>query len=216
MTKHIKEKDIDNDMLLEISQAIKQGKIVVFKTDTVYGMGANAFDEKACKRIYEIKDRPLNKPLIVLISDISMLKELVEEISPIEQKLIDTFWPGPLTIKFRKKKNVLPEIISSKDECVTFRLIQNGLAYHLAKMANVPIVAPSANLSGSPTGSKIKNVIHELDGKVDYLIDSGDIHNDATSTIVQVSDEKVIILREGIIKQEKIEEIAPVKTLTEA
>lgn len=104
MTKYIKEEDIDIKLVKEIAGAIKEGKIVVLKTDTVYGMCTNAYDEEACKKIYEIKGRPMQKPLCVLISDISMLEKIVDFISPLEQKLIDAFWPGPLTIKFKKKR----------------------------------------------------------------------------------------------------------------
>ncbi len=207
MTKYIKEKDIDDHTMLEIASDVKEGKIVVFKTDTVYGLGTNVFDEKACKRIYEIKGRPMNKKLIVLISDISMLKKIVDTISPVEQKLMDVFWPGPLTINFKKKENVIPDIVLASGEYICVRLLQSGLAYHLIKTAGVPIVAPSANLSGSPTGTNIENIISELDGKVDYILDSGNVNDDTTSTIVEVQKEKVIIIREGKIKTEEIAKI---------
>lgn len=211
MTKYIKEENIDNDTISKISKAIKKGKIIVFKTDTVYGLGTNAFDKEACKRIYEIKGRPMNKPLLVLISDIGMLKQIVDFISPEEQKLIDAFWPESLTIKFKKKENVLPDIISSEDEYIRVRMLKNGLAYNIVKEAGVPIVAPSANLSGSPTKTKIKNIIDELGGKVDYILDSGNLNNNITSTIVEVKDKKVIIIREGKIKKEEIEKIVPLQ-----
>lgn len=201
--------EYDDSIFTEIGQELKRGKIVVFKTDTVYGIGTNAFDENACEKIYEIKGRSLKKPLNVLISDISMLKEIVATISPAEQKLVDTFWPGPLTIKFKKKENVLPDIISAGDEYVRIRLLENGIAYHLIKEAGVPIVAPSANLSGSPTGTNMKNIMNELGGKVDYILDSGDVNNDTTSTIVEVNNERVIILREGKISKEDIEKVVP-------
>lgn len=211
MTKYIKEIEIDDDTIAQISSAIKRGKIAVFKTDTVYGIGTNVFNGDACKRIYEIKGRPLHKPLSVLISDISMLKEIVDFISPAEQKLIDAFWPGPLTIKFKKKENVLPDIVSAGDEYVRVRLLKNGLAYNLIQTAGVPIVAPSANLSGSPTGTNIKDIINELDGKVDYILDSGNVNNDTTSTIVEVSNEKAIVIREGKINKEEIAKVVPLK-----
>lgn len=213
MTKYIKEKDIDEHTMLEISSDVKEGKIVVFKTDTVYGIGTNVFDEEACKKIYEIKGRPIQKPLIVLISDISMLKKIVDTISPAEQKLIDAFWPGPLTIKFKRKENILPNIVSAGDEFVRVRLLQSGLAYHLIKTAGVPIVAPSANLSGSPTGTNIENIISELDGKVDYILDSGNVNDNTTSTIVEVKKEKAIIIREGKIKAEEIAKIVTLNKL---
>lgn len=209
MTKYIKEKEINDDTIAQISNAIKNGKTVVFKTDTVYGIGTNAFDENACKRIYEIKGRPMYKPLCVLISDISMLKEIIDFISPAEQKLIDAFWPGPLTIKFKKKENVLPDIVSAGDEYIRVRLLKSGLAYNLIKAAGVPIVAPSANLSGSPTGTNIKNIINELGGNVDYILDSGDVTNDTTSTIVEVNNEKAIVIREGKITKEEIAKVVP-------
>lgn len=203
--------EYDNNIFTELGRELKNGKIVVFQTDTVYGIGTNAFIEDACKRIYDIKGRPAYKPLIVLISDISMLEEIVDFISPAEQKLIDAFWPGPLTIKFKKKENVLPDIISAGDEYVRVRLLENGIAYHLIKKAGVSIVAPSANLSGSPTGTNMKNIITELNGKVDYILDNGTIANDTTSTIIEVNNEKAIIIREGKIAKEEIAKVVPLK-----
>lgn len=207
MTKIINEKEIDYNNMIEIANAIKSGKLVVFKTDTVYGLGTNAFNENACKKIFEIKGRPLQKPLCVLISDIAMLNKIVDSISPLEQKLINAFWPGPLTIKFKKKENVLPDIISSEDEFVRVRLLKDGLAYNLVKASGVPIVAPSANLSGSPTGINIERITNELNDKVDYILNSGNINDNTTSTIIEVNNEKVIIIREGKIKKEEIEKI---------
>lgn len=211
MTKYIKKEEIDDSIIFEISSALKEGKIVVFPTDTIYGIGTNAYYSNACEKIYEAKERPRYKPLCVLISDYSMLKQIVDYISPLEQKLIDNFWPGPLTIKFRKKEGTLPNIISAGDEYVRVRLINEGLAYKLIKESGVPIVAPSANLSGSTAGNKIKNIVNELDGKVDYILDCGDIDNDIASTIVQVEDEKVIVIREGKIKKEQLAKVVRLK-----
>lgn len=209
MTKYIKEEDIDNNTLLEIGNAINKGQTIVFKTDTIYGLGTNAFNESACKKIYEIKGRPKEKPLCVLISNINMLNNLVDSINPIEQKLINSFWPGPLTIKFKKKENVLPSIISAGDDFVRVRLLNTGIAHDLIEASHVPIVAPSANMSGNAPGTKINNIIKELDNKVDYIIDSGDVNDDTTSTIVEVNNDKIIIIREGKISKEEISKIAP-------
>ena len=213
MTKYIKENEIDEAKLVEIANALKDGNLVIFKTDTVYGIGTNAFDENACKRIYEAKGRPSEKPLCVLISDTSMLEKMVDSINEIEKKLIDTFWPGPLTIKFKKKENSLPSIVSAGDEFVRVRLLNEGLPYSLIAASNVPIVSPSANLSGSPTGTNIENIMKDFAGKVDYIIDSGNVSDDTTSTIVEVNDNKIIIIREGKIKKEEIEKIAPAQIL---
>ena len=206
-TIYLKENQIDETKINEISNAIKEGKIIIFPTDTVYGIGTNAYDENACKKIYEIKRRPSYKPLIVLISDISMIENLVESISPMERKLIEKFWPGSLTIKFKKRKNALPDIRAEGNEYLGIRLIKNGLIYNIIEKAEVPIVAPSANLSGHPTGIKIENIIEELGGKVDYILDCGDYKSDETSTIVQVVDEKVVVIREGKIKKEELENL---------
>ena len=211
MTKYINKEEIDDDTIFEIANALKKGKIVVFPTDTVYGIGTNAYDKEACERIYEVKGRPKNKPLSILISDISMLKELVENVSEVEQKLIDAFWPGYLTIKFKKRESILPSVVSSGDEYVRIRLIKEGLIYKLIKTSGVPIVAPSANLSGSLTGTKIENIVKELGGKVDYILDCGDIESDTVSTIVQVENGQVLIIREGKIKKEELEKVVPVK-----
>lgn len=209
MTKYLKKEEIDEAAIIEISKALKEGKLVVFPTDTVYGIGTNAYNKAACERIYEVKGRPNNKPLIMLISDVSMLKEIVEYITPAEQKLIDNFWPEALTIKFKKKNGIIPNIVSASDEYLRVRLVNKGLIYNLIKTSKVPIVAPSANLSSSQTGTKIKNIINELGGKVDYILNYGDLESDTVSTIVQVIEEKLLIIREGKIKKEELAKIIP-------
>lgn len=206
-TIYLKEEQIDETKIEEIANAIKEGKLIIFPTDTVYGIGTNAYNEEACKKIYEIKGRPSCKPLIILISDTSMIEDLAENISPKEQKIIEKFWPGPLTIKFKKRKGILPDIISAGDEYVRIRLIKNGLIYKIIEKAEVPVVAPSANISGHPTGIKIDNIIKELGGKVDYILDCGDYKSDEPSTIVQVEDEKIVVIREGKIKREELENL---------
>ena len=211
MTKYLKKEEIDDGAIFEVANALKEGKIVVFPTDTVYGIGTNAYDKEACKKIYEIKGRPKNKPLSILISNISMLKEVVEDISSIEQKLIDAFWPGPLTIKFKKREGILPNIVSASDEYIRVRLVNEGVIYKLIETSGVPIVAPSANLSGSFTGTKIENIVKELGGKVDYILDCGDIESDTVSTIVQVEDGQVLIIREGKIEKEELEKVVTIK-----
>lgn len=211
MTKYIKREKIDNSDIIEISNAIKEGKLVVFPTDTVYGIGTNAYDKEACERVYEVKGRPKAKPVIVLIPDISMLKELVDCIKPLEQKLIDAFWPGPLTIKFKKKNGILPNIVCASERYFTARLINKGILHKIIQKSGFPIIAPSANFSGKPVEKKIENIINEFDGKVDYILDYGDIENNIVSTIVQIVDDKAFIIREGRIKKEEIAKIVPIK-----
>lgn len=203
MTKYLTK--ITTEEIQEVAEAIRNGKVVVFKTDTVYGVGANAYDEEACRRIYEIKRRSLQKPLSILITDEEMLEKIVETISPVERRLMEGFWPGALTILFKKKQGILPEIVALNTDYIGVRLLGEGVAWELVAAAGVPVVAPSANLSGSPTGTKIAEIMEELGGKVDYVLDEGDVADETTSTIVQVAGEKVTILREGKIKQEEIE-----------
>jgi L-threonylcarbamoyladenylate synthase len=204
MTKYLKKEELNDVNIFEISKALKEGKLVVFPTDTVYGIGTNAYDKNACEKVYEVKGRPMHKPLIVLISDISMLNQIVSSVSPVEQKLVDSFWPGPLTIKFKKKSGIFPDIVSAGDDYIRVRLINEGIVAKLIQISGVPVVAPSANLSGSFTGTKIDNIIIELGGKVDYILDYGDLDSDIVSTIVQVEDGKVIVIREGKIKKEEL------------
>lgn len=212
MAMYIKKGELNDDIILKISNALKDGKLVVFPTDTVYGIGTNVYDGVACEKIYAAKGRPKYKPLIVLISEISMLHEIVDSISPVEQKLVDIFWlekSEALTIKFRKKQGIFPGIVSAGDDYLRVRFVNKGIAATLIRKAGVPVVAPSANLSGSPTGIKIENIVSELGEKVDYILDCGDVENDVTSTIVQVEDEKILVIREGKIKKEELSKIAP-------
>ena len=202
MTKYLKKEELNDVNIFEISKALKEGKLVVFPTDTVYGIGTNAYDKNACEKVYEVKGRPMHKPLIVLISDISMLNQIVSSVSPVEQKLVDSFWPGPLTIKFKKKSGIFPDIVSAGDDYIRVRLINEGIVAKLIQISGVPVVAPSANLSGSFTGTKIDNIIIELGGKVDYILDYGYLDSDIVSTIVQVEDGIVIVIRAGKIKKE--------------
>lgn len=211
MTKYLRKEEINDVTVIEISNALKEGKLVVFPTDTVYGIGTNAYNEEACEKIYEVKGRPKNKPLLILISGISMLKEIVDYISPAEQKLIDAFWPGPLTITFKKREGVLPNVILAGYTHIGIRLIKDGIIHDLIQTAGVPIVAPSANISENITGTKIENIVKEFDDKVDYILDYGDIESDIVSTIVQVEDEKLLIIREGKIKKEELAKVLPLK-----
>lgn len=210
MTKILKQQQIDDTIIHEIANALKSGKLVVFPTDTVYGIGTNAYDEEACERIYEVKGRPKYKPLIVLISDVSMLEEMVDDIGLVERKLINSFWPGSLTILFKKKEGALPDIVSV-NAYLGVRLIKEGLMYKIIQKAGVPVVAPSANLSDSLTGTKIENIVNELGDKVDYILDCGDIESDTVSTVVQVEEGKVIVIREGKITKDALAKIAPLK-----
>lgn len=199
---------LNNDIskIKEAAMCIKGGKIVLFPTETVYGIGANALDANAVNKIFIAKGRASDNPLIVHICNLEMLNNLVQEIGEIEQKLIDNFWPGPLTIIFNKKE-CIPNNVSAGLKTVGIRMPSNKIANKLIEFANLPIAAPSANISGKPSGTKIEDIIEELDGKVDYILDAGIVDIGVESTVVRVVENKVHILRPGKITVEDIENL---------
>ena len=191
----------DLNKIEEAAMSIKNGEIVLFPTETVYGIGANALDENAVNKIFEAKGRASDNPLIVHISSIDMLNDLVKEVGEIEQRLMDNFWPGPLTIIFDRKECV-PNVVTAGLDTVGIRMPSNEIARKLIEFAEVPIAAPSANISGKPSGTKIEDIIDELDGKVDYILDSGIVDIGVESTVVRVINKQVHILRPGKITVE--------------
>lgn len=204
ISKYINLKDKhDLNKLIRPAEVLNSGGLVLMPTETVYGIGANALDENAVKRIFEVKGRKSDNPLIVHISNIGMLKDFVEDVNKIEQKLINEFWPGPLTIVFKKKK-VIPDVVTANLNTVAIRMPSNIIARMLIEYSNVPVAAPSANVSGKPSGTNVKDVLKEFDGKVDYIIDGGDSDIGLESTVVKVIDNKVHILRPGKITAEEI------------
>ena len=198
------EKDLEK--LKEPAKIINDGGIVVFPTETVYGIGTNGLDEKAVKRLYEVKKRPIEKPISLLVSNMEMVKQIAKDITEKEYKIMEQFFPGPLTIILKKKETV-PDIITAGKGTVGVRMPSGEIARKLVEYANVPIAAPSANLSGEPSGTNIKNIIKSFDGKVDYFIDGGESQIGIASTIVQVIDGELHILREGNITKEQIEKL---------
>lgn len=206
-SKYIDLKETKNyEKIKQASEAIKQGKLVLFPTETVYGIGANALDENAVKKIYEAKGRASDNPLIAHISNLKMLKKLVKEVGDIEKKLIDAFWPGPLTIILNKTE-IVPKIITAGLETVAIRMPSNEIARKLIEYSETPIAAPSANISGKPSGTLVEDILQELDGKVEYIIDGGKVDIGVESTVVRVIENKVHILRPGKITKEEIEKL---------
>lgn len=198
--------NIDYSSLKMLSKCIKNGGVIVFPTETVYGIGANALDEKAVDRIYKIKGRNKAKPLIVLVNDIDMLNSIVENVNDIHKKLIENFWPGALTIIF-EKKDILPDNVTGGLSTVGVRIPGNEIVMQLICNAGVPITAPSANISGRLSIVDAKVVYGELRDKVDYIVDGGVTGIGIESTIVKVENGIVKILRKGKIQKEDIEKI---------
>ena len=191
-------------MLEKASEFIKQVKIVVFPTETVYGIGTNGLDEKAVRKLYEVKKRPPNKPISLLVSNMEMVKSIAKDITEIEYKIMEKFFPGPLTI-ILKKKDIVPDIVTAGQETVGVRMPSGEIARKLVELSGVPIATPSANISGQPSGTNLSEIKEQFKKNVDFYIDGGNSELGISSTIVQVIDGKIKILRQGSITLEQIE-----------
>ena len=200
----LKEKDFTK--LEEPAQIIKNGGIVVFPTETVYGIGANALNAEAVKKIYEIKKRPLSKPITLLVNSIDMIERVAKDITPFEYAIIKKFFPGPLTI-ILQKKDVVPDIVTSGGSTVGIRMPSNEIALELINRAGVPLATPSANISDKPSKTNIKDVMSDFPEGVDCFIDGGKSKIGVASTIVQVIDGVPHILRQGTITEEQINKL---------
>ena len=198
------------DKLKEISEIIKNGGIVVFPTETVYGIGTNGLNKEAISRLYEVKQRPTSKPISLLVSSIDMVDMVARDITDMEYKLMDKFFPGPLTIILKKKSNV-PDNLTNNTDTVGIRMPDNIIAKKLIEYAKVPIATPSANISGKPSGTDINYIMENFKDKVDYYIDGGQSKLGIGSTIVKVENGYPLILREGSISKEQIFECLEIK-----
>lgn len=192
--------------LKEAALCIKNGKLVLFPTETVYGIGANGLDSEAVKSIFVAKGRVQDNPLILHISSLEMVFSIARDINDIEKSLMDNFFPGPFTI-ILKKKDIVPSVVTGGLDTVGVRMPSNSIAKDLISLSGVPIAAPSANISGRPSGTNIKDIFGELSDKVSYIIDGGSTDIGLESTVVRVIDGKVHILRPGKITKDDIERL---------
>ena len=202
----IKTDKIDKEKIKEAGRAIREGKLVAFPTETVYGLGADALNDKAVMKIFEAKNRPFNDPLIVHIDRLDGLTYLVEDIPSIARRLGETFWPGPLTMVF-KKRRVVSDVITAGLETVAVRMPDHPVARGLILESERPIVAPSANLFSRTSPTNAKHVFEDLEGKVDIIIDSGKTRVGVESTVVDVTGPDLKVLRMGGITVEQLQEI---------
>lgn len=191
--------------LKEPAQIIQEGGIVIFPTETVYGIGVNGLNETAIKKLYEVKQRPTNKPISLLVNSIEMIEKVAKDITEIEYDLIKRFLPGPLTIVL-KKKDIVPDIVTAGFDTIGIRMPENEIALKLIEYAGVPIATPSANISGRPSGTNLKAIMKDFNDKVDYFINGGISKIGVASTIVQVVNDNPYILRKGKISEEQIKE----------
>lgn len=206
MEKYLDLKKNNNSKKIEIpANIIKQGGIVVFPTETVYGIGTNGLNKEAVERLYKIKKRSLNKPISLLVSNFEMIEKIAKNITEVEYRIMKKFFPGPLTI-ILSKQDIVPNIVTSGGDTVGIRMPEEVTSRKLIEYAGVPIAAPSANISGKPSGIDLQEIIKEFGDKVDYYIDGGKSKIGISSTIVKVENNAIKILREGSISKKEIEE----------
>ncbi len=199
--------NIDMSLMTEAAEIIRRGGLVAFPTETVYGLGADAFNPSAVKKIYKAKGRPADNPLISHICSIEQAEKLAAFIPTDARKLMEHFWGGPLTIILKKRPEV-PSVVSAGLDTVSIRFPSHSVAYELIKASEVPIAAPSANLSGSPSPTSARHCISDLMGRVDMIIDGGDCVIGLESTVVDMTGETPVILRPGAITAEDIANVA--------
>lgn len=201
---YIENLELQEDFLNEAAEVIKNGGTVAFPTETVYGLGANALDGEAVKKIFVAKGRPQDNPLIIHVAS-REIDEYVEEIPEIAEKLMDKFWPGPLTL-ILKKKAIIPKETSANLETIGIRMPNNKIALELIKKSGVPIAAPSANISGRPSPTDMERCVEDLDGRVDYIIGGEKSDVGVESTIVDLTVDPPCILRPGGVTLEMLQE----------
>ncbi len=203
----IEKADIDNDEIFaKAGEKLKNGGLVAFPTETVYGLGGDALNENASAKIYAAKGRPSDNPLIVHIADTDAVYRLAYEVTEQARMLMEAFWPGPLTIIF-KKKTLVPDATTGGLDTVAIRMPSHPVALKLIKDSGVYIAAPSANLSGRPSPTTAAHVEEDLSGRIDMILDGGPVGIGIESTIVDVTGDRPVILRPGYISAEMIKNI---------
>ena len=198
--------NIDTDIMKLYAGMIKEGKTVIFPTETVYGLGANALDESAAMNIYAAKGRPSDNPLIVHICDIEGLEEIADGISDKARLIMDKFWPGPITLIF-SKKDCVPHATTGGLDTVAVRMPSHLVARELIRVSGVPIAAPSANISGKPSPTRQEHIVGDMDGRVDGIILGGACDVGLESTVIDIRGDVPVVLRPGRVTIEQLQEL---------
>ena len=199
---------LDSENLDRACEILKSGGLVAMPTETVYGLAANAFDEKAVSNIFAAKGRPQDNPLIVHISNIEMMNDLVSELPENAIECAKRFWPGPFTMVLKRSEKI-PASVSAGLDTVAIRMPSNEVATELIERSGLPLAAPSANLSGSPSPTTAEHVIADLDGKIDAIVVSEPCEVGVESTVVTLTTNPPRLLRPGGITLEQLKEVLP-------
>ena len=200
-TRIFSKKDVE-----EAAQILKAGGLVAFPTETVYGLGGNGLDKEAARKIYAAKGRPSDNPLILHVSKMEEVYPLVESVPEKAKRLMESFWPGPLTLILKKSKIVPLESTGGLDT-VALRCPDNGVTLELIERAGLPVAGPSANLSGSPSPTEASHVYHDLAGRIEGILDDGAVGIGVESTILDMSTDRPTLLRPGAITLEDLTEV---------
>ena len=207
-TKVVKIEDVKAQCaeLARAGEILRAGELVAFPTETVYGLGANGFDAEACARIYAAKGRPSDNPLILHVSDRSMVDRVAQSVTPLAERLLAAFCPGPITLIMHRRATV-PDRITGGLATVGVRMPENDIARAMIKAAGVPVAAPSANISGRPSPTTAESVLRDMQGRIPLILDGGPCHYGVESTIVDTTGDRALILRPGAITPEMLAEV---------
>lgn len=200
------DEQVNKKIYQNAAKILKDGGLVAFPTETVYGLGGNGLDEEAAARIYAAKGRPSDNPLIIHIADMGALDVLCQDVPPKAYMLAEKFWPGPLTM-ILKKKEIVPYATTGGLDTVAIRMPDNKTALDLIRTSGVYIAAPSANLSGRPSPTKAEHVLQDMDGRIEMIIDGGSVNIGIESSIIDLTEEIPVILRPGYITKEMFEAV---------
>ncbi|MCF6515761.1 threonylcarbamoyl-AMP synthase [Lactobacillus sp. S2-2] len=200
-------KILKSNQIQEAADLIRDGKLVSFPTETVYGLGADATNATAVEKVYKAKGRPSDNPLIVHVADVETVEKYVDHLDEKTKKLMNSFWPGPLTIILKIKDGVLPKVVTGGLQTAAFRNPNQPVTTKMIEKAGVPIVGPSANTSGKPSPTTALHVYHDLNKKIDGILDDGQTKYGIESTVLDMSVDEPVILRPGAVTEKDIEKV---------
>lgn len=196
----------DAEAIEEAADFLRRGELVIFPTETVYGLGADGLNPEAAEKIFAAKGRPKDNPLILHIAEADQVLDLVTHIPPKAKDCMDMFWPGPLTLIF-ERSDAVPDAITAGGDTVAIRMPSHPIAHAILKAAKIPVAAPSANTSGRPSPTRLSHVWEDMRGKVPLIVDSGDAAVGIESTVLDVTVDPPMIYRPGGVTKEDLEAI---------
>lgn len=201
--------------IVAAARILREGGVVAIPTETVYGLAASAYNDDALSRVFSAKGRPQDNPLIVHISSLDMLSEVASDIPKEAEKLAEAFWPGPLTLVLKKSEKVA-QSVSKGLNTVAVRMPENKVARDIIEQSGLPLAAPSANISGSPSPTTADHVLADLDGRIDAVVMSGSSSVGVESTVVTLSSNPPALLRPGAVTAEQLKKFLPTLVIDKA